>query len=70
MARKTKRYLWQEGDFTISAGVDLPPMLEAIVKKAPSDDQAKARYFKELLSANQITADDMTFLLESGVLTS
>ena len=68
MARKTQRYVWENGDFTISNEINLPDDLKKIVSEAPSGDQAIGRYLIDLVSDGKITTDDMIFIIDSGIL--
>lgn len=70
MARKTDRYSWTEGDFTVLDGISLPDDLKDVVSNAPKDDKAIGKYLKGLLSKGDITQDDIVFLLQSGALNS
>lgn len=65
--RQTKRYDWNEDDFEVSAQIDLPDNLQSIVDNAPEGDQAIAKYLKDLMSNETITADEVNFLLDSGI---
>lgn len=68
MARQTERYNWNDDDFAVSDTIDLPTDLKRVVDNAPQGDQAKAKYLQRLIKDGSITADDVTFLIESGAL--
>jgi hypothetical protein len=69
MARTTERYNWGDKDFTVSETVSLPDDLKDVVSKAPQGDKAIGLYLRDLVVAGKITIDDVTFLIDSGVLT-
>jgi hypothetical protein len=68
MARETERYDWNDGDFTISDDINLPSSLKSVVSNAPQGDQAIGIYLSDLVKVGKITTDDVTFLIDSGVL--
>jgi hypothetical protein len=68
MARKTQRYNWNDGDFSVSPDIALPKNLKSIVAKAPKEDKDIGEYLKNLVADDTITIDEVTFLIETGVL--
>lgn len=51
-----------------STGLSIPKSLKPIVTNAPQEDKAIEDYLSELVKVGKITADELTFLIDSGAL--
>lgn len=65
---QTSKYQWESDDFVVSKKVDLPTNLIPVVENAPENDDAIAQYLQNLLENEDITFDEVNFLIDCEVL--
>jgi len=64
---RSAKFITMPGEIE-STGLDIPKSLKPIVTNAPQDAQEIEGYLSTLVQEGKITADEVTFLIDSGAL--
>lgn len=68
--RKAKFTTMSPDEIKVSEKISIPKSLKPIVANAPKDNQGISVYLADLVKTGKITTDDVTFLIESGALST